>query len=304
MHDDKTLMYQAAVLYYGDKKTQQEIAQLMGISRQTVSKLLNDAVREKIVEIQINNPQKVRGDLQWQLCQKFGIREAIVCGASRDDEALRFLMTVHGAADYILPLIQKGNLNIAVSWGRTMQALVREITPTTTQGNTVFPLLGATDNVDAYFLSNELARELANKTASSLQYAWFPYLLDSHEDEALLKNTSYYRRMQALWNQIDLAIVGIGNAEILAHFKRTFGCHPQDSDAIGDVATHFFTKTGALPELYGNALCASAENIKNAKTTVAVACGDDKVQAIIGALRTGLIDVLVTDEYTAKRLIA
>lgn len=48
MHDDKSLMYQAAVLYYGDKKTQQEIAQLMGISRQTVLKLLNDAVREKM----------------------------------------------------------------------------------------------------------------------------------------------------------------------------------------------------------------------------------------------------------------
>ena len=56
--DEKLLMWEAATLYYEKKHTQQEIAELLGLSRQTVSKLLNDAVKENIVEIRIHDPQK------------------------------------------------------------------------------------------------------------------------------------------------------------------------------------------------------------------------------------------------------
>ncbi len=303
MTDEKLLMYQAAVLYYEKKKTQQEIAQLMGLSRQTVSKLLGNSVREGIVEIRISDPESTREALSREVCQRFGIREAVVCGVSCDDRELRFMMTVQAAAKYVIPIIEAGNKNIAVSWGRTVQALIRDLTPTKSQGNSVFPLLGATDNVDAYFLSNELARQLADKIGAQLQYAWFPYLPEQPEDVSLLKQTSCYRKMEDLWNKIDLAVVGIGNCGILERFKENFGSQPGDEEAVGDVATHFFTEDGVLLDLYKNALCATAANIKNAQTTVAVACGDDKVSAIAGALRTGLIDVLITDEYTAARLL-
>jgi len=70
------------------------------------------------------------------------------------------------------------------------------------------------------------------------------------------------------------------------------------------VATHFFDGAGTLVKPYANTLCATAENIRNAKQTVAVACGDEKAEAIAAALKTGLIDVLITDEYTAARLLA
>ena len=303
MTNEKLLMYQAAVLYYEKNKTQQEIAQLMGLSRQTVSKLLGEAVREGIVEIRISDPESTRKALSREICQRFGIREAVVCGVSRNDRELRFMMVVQAAAKYILPIIESGDKNIAVSWGRTVQSLIRDLMSMKTQGNSVFPLLGATDNVDAYFLSNELARQLADKIGAQLQYAWFPYLPEQPEDVALLKQTSCYRKMGDLWNRIDLALVGIGNCGILERFKENFGSQPGDAEAVGDVATHFFTEDGVLLDLYKNALCAAAANIKNAQTTVAVACGDDKVLAIAGALRTGLIDVLITDEYTAARLL-
>lgn len=303
MTDEKLLMYQAAVLYYEKKKTQQEIAELMGLSRQTVSKLLGDAVREEIVQIRIRNPERERKALSEIICQRFGIREAVVCGVSRDEGELRFAMTVQAAARYVFPILESGGKNIAVSWGRTVQALIRDLIPTKTRGNSVFPLLGATDNVDAYFLSNELARQLADKIGAQLQYAWFPYLPEQPEDVALLKQTSCYRKMENLWNRIDLALVGIGNCGILERFKDNFGSQAGDEEAVGDVATHFFTEEGAILDLYRNALCAPAADIKNAQTTVAVACGDDKASAIAGALRTGLINVLITDEYTAARLL-
>ena len=82
-----------------------------------------------------------------------------------------------------------------------------------------------------------------------------------------------------------------------------FGYSEKHSEIIGDVATHFFNEKGEFVNLYQNTLCASAENIRNAKQTIAVASGDNKALAIAGALRTKLIDTLITDEYTAKKVL-
>ena len=207
------------------------------------------------------------------------------------------------AADYIAPIAQKGGLRIAVSWGRTIEALSAELPNLHTEDNLVFPLFGATDHGKPCFSSNELARGIADKLGAEVRYAWFPYMPDNPDDCNLFKTTSYYKKLQTLWETIDLAIVGIGNTEVLELFGKTFGYREQRSEVIGDVATHFFAQDGAFLDLYDNTLCASANDLKAAKQTVAIACGESKVQAIAGALRTGWIDTLITDEYTAKELL-
>ena len=307
MSAEKNLMVEAATLYYEKKYTQQEIARIMKLSRQTVSRLLSDAISEHVVEIKIHNPKKDCSELEQTLCGHFGIQHAVVCSVSAKDASIRQLMTVKKAAEHLLPILQKGNQNIAISWGRTLQALIEELPRIHTKGNTVFPLFGATDSEKSCFLSNELARGFADKIGAEVKYAWFPYRPDQEEDCELLKKTSYYKKINALWNQVDIAIVGIGNTTVLQLFEDVFGYHEKNAYAVGDVATHLFTADGTLIAPYKHALCASAENLKQAKQTIAIACShdeNDKIGAIIGALRTGLIDTLVTDEHTAQKVLA
>ena len=301
--DEKLLMWESATLYYEKKHTQQEIAELMGLSRQTVSKLLNDAIKENIVEIKIHDPQKNCRELERLLCARFGLSSAVVCTVSGKQDTLRQIMTVKAAAEYISPIIQRGNLKIAVSWGRTIHALISQMDEIHTSDNLVFPLFGATDVEDPCFSSNEIARALADKTHANVQYAWFPYLTDSAEDHLLLKKTGYYKKIEALWNKIDLALVGIGNADIVSMFGRTVGCTADAGGIAGDIATHFFDENGKLSERHQHTLCASASNIAQAGQTIAIACGSDKADAIHGALKTGLLDVLVTDEHTAREVL-
>ena len=301
--DEKILMSEVAILYYEKKHTQQEIAEMMNLSRQTVSKLLNDAVKENIVEIKIHNPQKDCEELESTICERFGIENCVVCGVSNKNESIRRMMCVKAALDYIIPIIEKGGQNIAVSWGRTVQEFIEQLPVMNTNGNIVFPLFGATDNENSYFSSNELAREMADKIGANVKYAWFPYLADGEEDCVLLKRLSYYKKMQDLWNMADIAIVGIGNTEILEVFSKTFGKNEKQTQVIGDIATHFFNERGEFVNLYQNTLCASADNIKNIKKTIAIACGNAKIKAIQGALRTTLINTLITDEYTAKQIL-
>lgn len=304
MTSQKKQMEEAAILYYEKKHTQNEIASIMNLSRQTVSKLLNDAIKENIVEIKINNPQIMYSELEKKICERFKIKNAVVCGVSSTDESLCRLMTVKKASSYILPLIKKGNQKIAISWGRTIQSLISEFDNINTPDNIVFPLFGATDQEQSYFLSNELSRSFADKINAKVKYAWFPYRPDSLDDCKLLEKTSYFKKLNDLWNDIDIAIVGIGNNEIIRTFGEIFGYNEKSISAIGDISTHFFDADGNFVELYENTLCVSRENLKNAKETIAVACGSDKTEAIIGALRTNLIDTLITDEYTAKRILS
>lgn len=304
MEFHKKQMEEAAILYYDKKYTQNEIAKCMNLSRQTVSKLLNDAIKEGIVEIRIHNPKILCDQLEEEICKRFPLQHVVICGVSSSNEALRQIMTVRKAAEYILSLIEGGNRKIAISWGRTIQMLISEFPDINVSDNIVFPLFGATDQERSYYLSNEIARSFADKIGASVKYAWFPYRPDSPEDCELFKKTSYYKKIYDLWNDIDIAIVGIGNHEIIQTFGEIFGYNEKSISAVGDIATHFFHSDGTFANLYENTLCASTENLKNAKETIAVACGDNKIEAITGAMHTGLIDTLITDEYTARKILA
>lgn len=304
MDNQKKQMQEIAVLYYEKNLTQSEIAKILKLSRQTVSKLLNEAIKENIVEIKIHDPEITCIDLENGLCRAYGLENAIVSGVSTDDEGLCRLMTVRRAADYLKSIIKEGNKKIAISWGRTISQLTSELEHMKTEGNTVFPLFGATDTEEAYYLSNELARSFADKIDAGVKYAWFPYRPDSVSDCGLFKKTSYYQKLTSLWGQIDLAIVGIGSRDVIKTFSKAFGYSEKGETAIGDVSTHFFDAEGNFVEVYENTLCASVENLKSAKETVAIACGRGKTEAIIGALRTNTINTLITDEYTARRLLS
>jgi len=303
LKSDKNLMSEAAVLYYEKKFTQQEIAQIMNLSRQTVSKLLNDAQKEGIVEIKIHNPQADLSKLEKRIKELFSIEDVKICSVSANDNKLRRIMTAKLACEYILPYIKSGDKKIAVSWGQTVQAFIQEMPEIVTNGNTVFPLFGATERQQTYFLSNELARIFADKINAKTNFAWFPYKPDSQCDCDLFKKTTYYRNMEDNWNSIDIAIVGIGNKSAISLLGKSFGSDEEDDLAVGDIATHTFNINGELLPTYGNTLCVSSDSLRTAKKRLGIACGDNKVEAIIGALRSGLLSTLITDDYTAQKVL-
>ena len=307
MKNDKLLMAQVATLYYEKNLTQQEIANTMNLSRQTISKLLNEAVAEKIVEIKIHNPEEDKAALATALLSHFAsegnVQNIHIASVSTDDHYLRQLMTSKAAVDVILPLLSSKK-KIAISWGRTIQTFIEELPHTATSENIVFPLFGATDRQKAYYLSNDLARLFAEKISAKAEYAWFPYVTENASDYDLFKRTTYYKNMEENWNNIDVAIVGIGARDALSLFEEAFGPNPEANFDVGDIATHSFTIFGTISKQRTHTLCVSEEALKNAKRVFAIACGNDKTEAIVGALRTGLVTDLIIDEYTAKNILA
>lgn len=301
--NEKNLMAEVALLYYKKGLTQQEIANTLRITRQTVSKLLTLAIKEQVVEIIIHNPQQTRKELELQLNSLYGIH-FIVCSVSKNNEELKKLASIQTAVEYLSHIVTRPNLRIAISWGRSVQAVIQALPNTSTQGHTVFPMFGATEHEQTYFLPNELAREFAVKLNAEVKFAWFPYKLENQSDYVLFERTQYFQSMQREWNHLDVALVGIGNKQCLSLLNPTFSKSIQAESVIGDVATHFFDGNGDTVFSNEWTLRISQEQLKSVKEKIAVAYGENKIEAIVGAIRAGFVNTLITDEYTAKQLLA
>ena len=60
-----------------------------------------------------------------------------------------------------------------------------------------------------------------------------------------------------------------------------------------------FVKTPLDDRVIGMTL----EELAHVDRVIALAGGSSKTEAILGALRTGVIDILITDKFTAARLV-
>ena len=116
-----------------------------------------------------------------------------------------------------------------------------------------------------------------------------------------------------LFGRLSLAIVGIGAvepSELLARSGNTFSRQEMamlhEAGAVGEISYRFYDKDGKPVEtpLNDRVIGISLEDLRKTNRVMALAGGESKTQAIAGALKLGVVDVLVTDKFTAARLTA
>ncbi|HHY93663.1 MAG TPA: helix-turn-helix domain-containing protein, partial [Firmicutes bacterium] len=118
--DDRLeLMVRVAELYYEHHKTQQEIADLTGISRSAVSRLLTAASDEGVVRIQVVNPRSRARELSLQLKETLGLHDALVVPTALSDAELARLKVARAAATYLVDHLSPGDM-LGVGRGHTV----------------------------------------------------------------------------------------------------------------------------------------------------------------------------------------
>jgi DNA-binding transcriptional regulator LsrR (DeoR family) len=169
-------------------------------------------------------------------------------------------------------------------------------------------LHGGVGNAGPGIQGHELARHVASLYRESVvTYLHAPLLVDSSEiKDAMLRDGSINGSLRAAANR-ELALVGIGTLDPDAPLVRYGHLSPSDRDrllaagAVGDVSSHFFTADGEpVPVLDERLVAIEWDQLQAIPTVVALASGRAKTHAIIGALRSKLVDILVTDEDTAR----
>jgi DNA-binding transcriptional regulator LsrR (DeoR family) len=299
-------VYAAARLYFVDERPQAEIAQRLGLSQPTVSRLLRQARDEGIVRIEIR-PVAWDPALAERLEAALALRRAVVApsGPAADPRAT----LIGPALDELAALgLERGDV-LALGWGRTVSDIVEARLPSLA-GVALVPTVGGLNEADRSFHANEIVRRAAERSGAIAHLLYAPAVPSAALRRSLAGDRTI-AHVLSLWDRLDAALVGIGapaaavNGHGPAHV-RTPAALAALATAAGDVSSRYFDLLGR-PIAFPNeerVLGVTSEQLKRAGTVIGVAAGESKAGAIVGVARSGLIDVLVTDASTAAAALA
>ncbi len=301
-------------MYYLDDVKQADIAARLTISQATISRLLRRAREENVVRISVHTPSGTFPELEESLCRKFGMTDVIVaeCAEEREGQILRRMG--EAAALYLETTLQPGEIVGISSWSESLLYTVENIHPQRRlAASRVVQMQGGMGDPSVQKHATNLTRRLAQLIGAQPQPLPTQGITSSKAAQEALTSDPFVRETMAFFPQITLALVGIGTVEpskLLADSGNVFT--PDElaelarMGAVGDICLNFFDRDGKpVPSAFQERVIAiGLEQLCRARRVVGVAGGQRKVAALLGAMRGKLIDVLVTDQYTAARLDA
>jgi DNA-binding transcriptional regulator LsrR (DeoR family) len=311
--DELRLLTKVARLYYERQMRQGEIADHLGLSQATISRLLNSAKEAGIVRTTVHVPNGVNAALEEELTRKFGIKEAIVVDCDDDqDESLLQRQIGSAAAYYVETIIRNRDVVGISSWSASLLALVdamRQVPGRT--GIQVVQILGGIGNPSAEVHANRLTGRFASLVSGMANFLPAPGIVGSRAALQVLLDDQYVRESMRLFDQVSMALVGIGDVEpskLLTLSGNIFSTEEQEvlrqNAAVGDILLRFFDCDGkpVKSPLSNRVVSMSLEQLQKVDRAIAVAGGSRKYQAIRGALRGKLVNIIVTDRCTAEQL--
>jgi len=308
---EEDLIYKAAALYFEENQTQQQIAHQLGISRVKVSRTLQQARLRGIVEITLNKPQQSYSDEEKNIAKKYDLMEVLLSPTittNKDDQLQMLGQTASVYAQRVLPGVE----SVCLAWGSSLSSFIHNITKIELPRLKIVQMLGGLGSPEADVYSSDLVRRLSDKTGGTGRILSAPGVVSSSEVKKGLLEDPYIKETLEMAAGADIAFVGIGTAEpdsilmsqgkilpknTLTDIKRT--------GAVGDISLRFFNSDGSIVShgINKRIIGLSSSEIKKIPRVVAIAGGVEKYNAIKGALKSGLINVLITDYETSIKLM-
>jgi len=304
------MMLRAARLYYEDGLTQQQVADELSVSRPQVSRLLTRARAEGIVRITIVDPFVTFEEIEGRLVETFGLNQAVItAGEGLSRESLRRRIGIV-AAEYLRNVLND-ELKVGIGWGRTLHAVVEALSVEQRSGVQVFPLIGSMGQVTASFQVNDLARGLAEAFGGTWQALYAPAFVGEPRARDVLLCHPDMKMVMETWDSLDMALVGIGYFASQRQSSMFFADYIDEAllqalekrKAVGDLCGRFFDIQGEQCILESGVIGISLERLRALDHVVGIAGGEEKVAAILGALRGGYLNVLITDIVTAQAVL-
>jgi DNA-binding transcriptional regulator LsrR (DeoR family) len=305
-------MAKVARLYYVQRLRQAEITDRLNIHQSTVSRILKRAEREGIVRVSLNTPTALHSDLEDQLQTRFGLREAIVVDSiDKEDQIVRDLGSA--AAFYLETTLRSRDVIGISSWSASLLAMVEAMhAHPRASGARVVQILGGIGNPGAQIHANQLTQRLAERIGGSATLLPVPGTVGSAEARRVMLGDKYVQQAMAMFKSITVALVGIGAVEpskLLAASGNVFSNSELKTlghrGAVGDICLRFFDEQGAPVQttLNDRVISIELEELRRVRRIVGIAGGNRKTAAIHGALAGRWINVLITDQMTAARLL-
>jgi DNA-binding transcriptional regulator LsrR (DeoR family) len=312
---DPEQLARAAQLYFVEERPQDEVAEVLRTTRSNVSRMLKQAREQGIVRIVVEFPTRRAEGAEHALVERFGLTAARVLQVTSDDDPLPGVGRL--AAGWLLEQLGDGQV-LALGWGVTLQHVVNALDDDPDAGGLphdveIAQLIGGLSAIATATTGQELAREFARRLGARWRYLHAPAVFASAQRLATMLAEPSISEALAKARAADIAMVGLGdpNTGSLAAWFGELGLTPAEraaiaaEGAVGDVCGRFYDRDGRelSTPISDRVLSLGLDALRAIPITAAVACTVAKAPSILGALRGGLIDVLVTDEHAARRVL-
>jgi len=310
--DREELLADVAEMYYQEGQTQADISKEIGITRSAISRMLTEARQKGIVEIYIHRPLRYHDNLETELIEKFNLQGAHVISWQNNQRYGELRKRLGRAASLVLNEIIQPNNIIGIAWGTTVQATIDAVETHENENIRVVQLLGVLGSTRHAYSGQALVERLARKLNGEGIYLYTPFIVENENTAKFLRDDLSVREAISLGKQCDIALLGVGSTkpEFCSLFQ---GSHitKQDltmiinSKSVGDVSGHYFDISGKLSDVdfHKRLMGITQKDLLNIPTRLGVAGKEEKAEAIFGALRGGYINLLVTDNLTATRIL-
>lgn len=316
--DDPRLIYKCCKLYYEENLNQERIADALGVSRVSVSRMLQAGRDAGIVKIEVVSPNHLNySKLEQELEQMYGLKEAVVVETTPLSTSYGDLTALSAETIHLLETYLHDNDVVGVSMGKTLMNISESTRTSTSNINCLFvPTLGGISSGSRAMKqvhSNQIAASFAQLFGARYEQFFAPAVF---ADPAVLKGFMKevaMRRIHQYYKEMNTVIMGIGTPNRTSSTVISAGYITQqqidemvDQGMVGDLSLQFFDKNGdteKFHEFNDRVTGISLKQLQMVENRICVGSGVHKAEAIYGALRGGYINILVTDQNCARELL-
>lgn len=293
--------------FYLQQQTKSQIADEMGISRFKVARLIDTALAEGIVRIEIEDQGDLNMELAERLRQIYGLRAALVLEGPDLQSNELFEPLALLAADFLEETLVDGQL-LGMSWGRTLAATAKALTKLPKVD--VVQAAGSPAGLDLSQNPTELVHRFARASGGVAYPLFGPMWVEDQGLVSKLRNEPSIANAMSRYDKIDVLVVGIGSWNpqescLCSGFPEDWRREALKRGVCADLCATLIDDQGreVSSPLDDVGLCLGTEQLRKIPERIGVGGGLQKAEAIRAALKGGWITTLVTDAGVARRLV-
>jgi len=290
--------------YFLEGRSKVQISAEYGISRFKVARILEAALAEGVVRIEINVPGNIDIELSDRLREAHQLNHVLVITTPKAEESRR--ADLGRAAGRLLGEILTEDDVLGVGWGRTLASMSDGLTKLAPCP--VVQMSGVVGSVSAN--SMELLRQLTDISGGPAFPIYAPLLVSDMATARGLRQQAGIKAAFARFDKITKAAIAVGswdppNSQLHASMTAQERTQMIARGVRADICAALLSESGEplAPEIQARSVAISAEQVRRIPEVIMVAGGASKANAVMAVLRGGFANSLVTDVQLARRLL-
>lgn len=309
--EETNLLTEISVAYYQDGATQEEISKRFGLSRVKIGRLLKRARDQGIVEIKVKYHPVFGAKLEEQLKERFGLKRALIALDQPTENEQRALLA--GVVSTYLSTTLKDGMVVSVGQGRNVSAVSEHTGIVNPKKCTFVSSIGGIHPRGGILNADHISRRFAKTFDGVSETLYAPAYIRNPELRSALMEDETVQQTMDIARKADVALVGIGDLNESSYMVNLGWFSVQEmveariqQGVVGEVGGYdFYDIKGEVQDtkMSNRVIGLTISDYQKIPQVIAIAAESSKPLSIVGALRTGAIDILATSVANAITIL-